>query len=279
MRKDFQLELQNGFERNDEKKIEETINDYYQYYDEVYNTEEIANFYEYEYVLMRYLYDKIINEGLPRLNININFYVINMDLLEYIITPYWMDLTWSFNDNTLKKVSENDLDETVEENLFTEMKSIAEAYAFFLLGENFTKQFLEKLPIQFIEEKLKNLSNLIMISSDYHIQPKQMREINSNYDQELYKKFKGNSLQKRKGNRIKLYENVAKTIKILEDEYNFISGVQRRACEMFGVEPSSYSKWKNVRIENQKLVEKWVNSISNDEKEKLKKLIIGEIKK
>lgn len=80
-------------------------------------------------------------------------------------------------------------------------------------------------------------------------------------------KFRGNSLEKRKSGNLSKYRNAAKLIKVMEDEFRYINGVQKKACDMTNCNDKSFSRWINASNTNNSLYHAWKNSIKDEERD------------
>lgn len=80
----------------------------------------------------------------------------------------------------------------------------------------------------------------------------------------------GNPLNKRKSGSIEKYQTVARLIKIFTEFYPNINGIQKKACEIAGCSPASFSKWKNFSEENNDLYFMWQEEIRDEQIETLK---------
>lgn len=91
-------------------------------------------------------------------------------------------------------------------------------------------------------------------------------------------KFRGNSLEKRKSGNLSKYMNAAKLIKMMEDEFKYLSGVQKKACELANCDDKSFSNWINASSKNNALFNEWKNSVEDNERVKLREQINKYIK-
>ena len=275
----YLADLNAGFENNDVKLIEDTLWDFYGYFYETLDTEEEEEYDNYETEILEYLYNKIVKDELPNIEIAANYDLINERLRYFIVQPYWEKLVKRLNPEVLNEKSKNDPGESNGGNLLTELNYLAE-YIFFRYDfeDRFNKQFITKDLVEFIEQQLVAFSNLILLGRESTLNNANITEEGISKEAELIKKFKGNSLQKRKGNRIQLYEKVSKTIKIIDTEFSYLSGIQKIACEMYGIEQTSYSNWKNRRKENQRMIDEWTTKITEEESKELKSIIKNKLK-
>ncbi len=96
---------------------------------------------------------------------------------------------------------------------------------------------------------------------------------------EQQNKFRGNSLEKRKGENLTKYCKTAKLIRMMENEFKYVSGIQKKACYMTNCSDKSFSRWINASTKNSSLYHKWKKSIEDDEKETLREQINAYLKK
>lgn len=91
-------------------------------------------------------------------------------------------------------------------------------------------------------------------------------------------KFRGNPIEKRKNSNLKKYQKVAKYIVVFESYLPFIVGIQRKACDLVGVNEASFSSWKNKKQnfekvlewqKNENLTEEELEDIKNEIRERL----------
>lgn len=92
-------------------------------------------------------------------------------------------------------------------------------------------------------------------------------------------KFRGNSLEKRKSENLTKYIKTTKLIRMMEDEFNYVTGIQKKACYITNCNDKSFSRWINASKTNNAKYQKWKNSISDDEKEILREQINAYLKK
>jgi hypothetical protein len=69
------------------------------------------------------------------------------------------------------------------------------------------------------------------------------------------KMFTGNPIEKRKNSNLEKYKKVAQYMAVLEKYSTFLTGHQRKACELAGVNEASFSSWKNKRGNYEKFLE------------------------
>lgn len=97
-------------------------------------------------------------------------------------------------------------------------------------------------------------------------------------------KFKGNPIENRKSGS-KNYKELAVTIKVIEDEFPEITGVQKFACELMGILPATFSKWKGrqkgktQKTRNNNKFIQWKNEASETDKARQRKLIANNLNK
>ena len=77
-------------------------------------------------------------------------------------------------------------------------------------------------------------------------------------------KFLGNPLEKRKGNKFEKYKQAIACYKCMEKNFRGISGIQTKACEIFEINPNTFSQWKSRNLKKfwsiyNSLTEKEVN--------------------
>ena len=142
------------------------------------------------------------------------------------------------------------------------MHNIAEAYYFRWFWEDSDKKLINKELIKFIEERMNDLSNLIMIGFDY--KQKRRKENRNDLDTELYKKFRGNSIQKRKTGNQEKYSKVAKLIKVAEEHFPQLKLTQTTACEIAHCNNYSFTRWKNYS-KNYDLFLEWQKKMGAEE--------------
>ena len=78
-----------------------------------------------------------------------------------------------------------------------------------------------------------------------------------------HKIFSGNPIEKRKHGNLEKYKKVAQYMAVFEIYNTFLTGPQRKACELAGVNEASFSSWKNKKGNHNKFLE-WKKGI--DEK-------------
>lgn len=83
------------------------------------------------------------------------------------------------------------------------------------------------------------------------------------------KLFAGNPIEKRKSSNLEKYKMVAQYMVVLERYLSFLTGHQKRACELAGVNEASFSSWKNKRANFDKFLN-WKKEIDQRTEEKLK---------
>ena len=108
----YLLNLTKGVENGDIKLIEDTMWDFYYYFYEAIDTKDEDKYYKYLYEIMGYFYNKIKKEELINYNLNLQYDLINPDLRNYIVQPYWEKLIKGINTNVLREKSKNDPGET-----------------------------------------------------------------------------------------------------------------------------------------------------------------------
>lgn len=91
-------------------------------------------------------------------------------------------------------------------------------------------------------------------------------------------KFRGNSLEKRKGENLTKYYKTAKLIKMMEDEFSYLAGIQKKACDMMNCNAKSFSKWINANKTNNATYQEWKNSLGDDERDALREEIKKHLK-
>ncbi len=92
-------------------------------------------------------------------------------------------------------------------------------------------------------------------------------------------KFRGNSLEKRKSGNLSKYKNAAKLIKMMEDEFSYLTGIQKKACDLMNCNDKSFSRWINASTKNNALYHEWKNNIVDDERDILREQINRYLKK
>lgn len=270
-------ELKKALRRNDENKIEETINEFYYEFYESIDTEREDKYYDYLNKIMGLFYKKIMNEGELKYKIFIKFSLLNEDMLSYIVYPYWNRLKRKFDRATLDETSLNDQGETNESNLFTEMIYIAENIYYRHAINDSGKNIMNKNMIQFIEARMKDLTNLILLGRGDMSNKENKPQEDNNSDELFIKKFRGNALQKRKSGNIQKYTRVSKIIKVAEEHLPQLKLTQTVACEIEDCNYFSFTRWKNY-ANNFDLFLQWQQDIGIEELEEIKKEIISYFK-
>ena len=211
-------------------------------------------------------------------NIDIKYINYNLGLMEYIAFNNVQYLFYKYEIYIEKLVMGEAEKIEFEENLISCLYELVEGYFYKGMNNLYDKKLVTLDFCNYVEDKLEKFFKVLdgiflkgIISTD----DKKDFMINEKVEE----KFIGNPLSKRKGNKFEIYMKVSQTIKIIDTEFSNISGVQKLACEMYGIEPTSYSKWKNDRKENQLLVDSWNKKISEDEKENIRVKINKELKK
>jgi len=89
---------------------------------------------------------------------------------------------------------------------------------------------------------------------------------------------------RQKGN-LDSYIKVAKLIKVFDVKFSYITGIQKKACDIVGCDKSSLSKWKNYKFKgsgkrlNSGEFSRWQNEITGDDSPILENEIIEYLKK
>lgn len=82
-----------------------------------------------------------------------------------------------------------------------------------------------------------------------------------------HKVFAGNPIEKRKTSNLQKYKTVAQYIVVLEKYLAFLTGHQKRACELAGVSEASFSSWKNKKENYDKFL-KWKQETNKETEDK-----------
>ena len=278
--RDYVEEIREGFRGKDPKKIEKAVNDFYESrLDGPHNEEDLIELFEKGFEIAHIICYKYAQNYELIKNIKYNIELLHEDIIEHIALINF-DLTrQQIDDGILKKVSENDERESVEENILTIMTEVAEAYFYREWGEENENKIITPQMYNCINERIVDFSNLIMLGFDY-TNRKRKTSIKPNNEElrEKYKLFIGNKLQKRDPVRLEKYMKIAKLLKIMDDNFRYVAGSQKIACEIADCEPTSFSKWKNSRRENFDTILKWQEDINVKERTELKNEIDNHIK-
>ena len=105
----------------------------------------------------------------------------------------------------------------------------------------------------------------------YKIEDEHFGRIRKLYEQK--NKFIGNPLDKRDNSRLVLYSKISKCINILEDKYPFVKGAQKTACEIFEINPVTFSSWINKNKKNNNQYHSWRKDITTQEEAEIISLI------
>jgi hypothetical protein len=269
-------ELSKAFKSDDEKQIEETINDFYYEFYEAIDTENEDKYYEIQNKLVGLIHKKIISDGEFKYRVYINYSEINEDLLGFIVFPFWNKLRQKFDKEILEQKSLIDPGENKGMNLLTEMNYSAENIFYRHAYEYCEKKLIDKHTIQFIEDRMKDLSNLIMIGRE-NISNKNKDNNNETNSDLFIKKFRGNSIQKRKSGNQEKYSKVAKIIKVAEEHFPQLKLTQTTACEMAECNSFSFARWKNYS-KNYDMFLDWQKKIGAEEANEIKNEIMNYFK-
>lgn len=282
---DFKLisKLKEAIKDRDKGSIKKILKDF----DEVYDSEPITIVTNYgDHTKIDQTRRKIIVEIHNALednyalfdNIDIKYINYNLGLMEYIAFNNVQFMFYKYGIYIEKLIIVESKRIEFEDNLISCLYELVEGY-FYSGMKKFYDQKLVTLDFcNYVENKLESYFKVLdglLLKGTISYDDKKVFMTKENVDE----KFIGNPLSKRKGNKSEIYMKVSQTIKIIDTEFSNISGVQKLACEMYGIEPTAYSKWKNDRKENQLLVDNWNNNISEDEKEKIRLKVNKEIKK
>lgn len=270
--KNYITKLKECLKANDDKKIEETLNDFYYDFYEAIETDSEDKYYEYQNKIIDLLYKEIIKKS--ELNINIwgHFDGITGDLISHIVFPFWYQLIQKINQSTLNEKSIGDPGQKKRDFLQSEMEYIADSIYYRYTHDEKIRKIMNKEMILFLEARMKDLTELILMGRMDKNSKEKIATENAQNDVELIRKFRGNSLQKRKTGNAKNYTKVAKIMKVAESHFPQIKLTQTVACEIANCNSISFARWKNY-ADNFNLFLQWQNEISNDEMELLKKEI------
>jgi len=272
---DYIFDLQEGFRKNDKKLIEDAVNDFYYVYRNSFDDEDYEKYYEDLDKLIGIIYDKIKKDGSINKDLDIRCDFINEELLDYLVYPCWDKLKRKINPVILNEKSLIDPGETNEENLLTEMNYIAENIFYRHYEDRHLSEIMDKQTIDFLEERMQDLSKLILMGRENNDQFNENKNQQNDDDSRLIKKFRGNSLAKRKNE--KNYIKVAKILKVADDFFAKLKVSQKTACEIVNCNEFSFARWKNYN-NNFDLFLKWQREITKEEVETIKKEIRDHLK-
>jgi len=283
--RDYIGEIRRGIIEQNSNRIETAINDFYNVYAKQKNDEEKDEFIRIDELegikqdIAIIIYFKLKNHYDTLKNINGDMEMLNLDIVHFIAYTNFEELQYEISEVILNMPSENK-DQKIEDDLYWQLWDIAEAFYFRENNNEKIDGIIDYEKCKIIDEKLLDLSNLIMLGFD-HTSRKRKTSIKPNNKeiQDKYKIFIGNKLQKRDPVRLNKYIKVAKLLKLMEDNFNYVSGSQKIACEIADCEPASFSKWKNAREENFDNILKWQSDINEKERSELENEIEKHIKK
>jgi len=194
--RDYVEEIREGFRGKDPKKIEKAVNDFFGLQkDGPHNNEDLIEFFDKRFEIAHIICYKYAQNYELIKNIKYNIGRLHEDIIEYLVFINF-DLTrQQIDDDILKKVSENDESENVEQNILTTMTEVALAHFYRAWGENDESKIITPQFYTYINERIIDLSNLIMLGFD-HTNRKRKKSIKPNNEelQEKYKLFIGNKL-------------------------------------------------------------------------------------
>lgn len=262
--KNYITKLKECLKANDDKKIEETLNDFYYDFYEAIETDSEDKYYEYQNKIIDLLYKEIIKKS--ELNINIwgHFDGITGDLISHIVFPFWYQLIQKINQSTLNEKSIGDPGQKKRDFLQSEMEYIADSIYYRYTHDEKIRKIMNKEMILFLEARMKDLTELILMGRMDKNSKEKIATENAQNDVELIRKFRGNSLQKRKTENVQKYPRVAKIIKIIEDQYPNLHGAQTVACNIAECNSFSFARWKNYS-NNFNMFLEWQRDIKNEE--------------
>lgn len=267
--------LEEAFNKNDKKKIEEIIDFYYFTYNDLFDINDddaFDKYYEDRYTMVEVIYKRIRKEGKISDKYFIKYEDINEDLLTLIEFPYLDKIFKSIDENFLKKESDTNPKESNSELLEYIITNYAEDIFYRYYYDRFNKELIDKQSIEFIEDRLKELEYIILAGYKINFSSESKNHINNLSYSELIKKFRGNPLKKRKNESEQKYTKVAQILKIAGDYFPQIKVTQKTACEIAGCNEFSFARWKNYG-KNYDIVLKWQKELSKEIIDELKKEI------
>lgn len=113
-------------------------------------------------------------------------------------------------------------------------------------GKYVSKRFFQKYP--YLKNNSHAVGTMLNLILQMIIFAKDGKDAEINKLSEgigLLKVFTGNPIEKRKNDNFNKYKTVITLIKCMETHFKALNGVQKKACEMVEVKPSSFSKWKS----------------------------------
>ena len=246
MERNYLNEVQKGFKTKKRIIVERAIQDLIREYEErpeQFNSMNISEIEQQRRGIILELYYNLNDYNKLLSKSSLPYVTLNNWLSELIFFNSWQLLFFNLGDEFDIVFNVNKDKSPVSSDLIDLIYTLKESYFYEIISANNVNKLIPYRILEKIENKIeKDVNTISAIFTRavnlYSNDSNSLKKLN------LADKFIGNPIEKRHGNTFEKYKQTIACYKCIEKNFRGISGIQKKACEIFEINPNTFSQWK-----------------------------------